>query len=368
MTIQKIQAIRDHLTNQFMEREEIVEGLLIALLARQHVLLVGPPGTAKSALVNGIIDCISGNKHFQWLLTKFTTPEEVFGPISLKSLENDVYERIVTGKLPEANTFFGDEIFKSNSAILNAFLTIMNERKFYNDGNILDVPLHTIFGASNEYPQDESLGALFDRFLLRHEVAYLGEDSNFASLLKGSLGKQGPQIDLQELEALQQQVSQVAIPDEVIDIIVKLRRELKNEGIEASDRRWKQSLSLLQAKALLEGRNAVSAEDDLLVLAHSLWNEPHQRNGVRSIVNKQCDPLSGRIDDIILEAKDAARPAIDSQDERKGTEAIKKLKALRAELDTIMQGGSGARKTKAEKAKELVSNLNKEVLDKCLGI
>src|SRR5690606_20606604 len=124
------------------------------------------------------------SNYFQWLLTRFSTPEELFGPVSLAELEKGVYKRNTANKLPEAHFVFLDEIFKANSAILNSLLTLINERIFYNNGGIVHSPLISVIGASNEYPEDENLEALFDRFLLRFELDYIQQDSHFLSMLK----------------------------------------------------------------------------------------------------------------------------------------------------------------------------------------
>ena len=179
-----LRSIRDELGQIFLERDELIDGALVALLAAQHVLVIGPPGTAKSMLADEVCRRLTGASYFQWLLTRFTTPEELFGAVSLKALEADDYRRLTTHKLPEAHIAFLDEIFKASSSILNTILTLMNERRFHNGREVAEVPLLTLFAASNELPEDDELLALHDRFLLRFVVDYLDEDFRFLKLLQ----------------------------------------------------------------------------------------------------------------------------------------------------------------------------------------
>ena len=181
----RLRRMREELGQLFLERSEVIDGALAALLAGQHVLLIGPPGTAKSMLADELCRRLDGSAYFQWLLTKFTTPEEVFGAVSLRALENDDYRRVTTRKLPEAHIAFLDEVFKANSSILNSLLTVMNERRFHNGRDVLDVPLISLFGASNELPEDDELQALYDRFLVRFVVGYIADDFRFLRMLQG---------------------------------------------------------------------------------------------------------------------------------------------------------------------------------------
>ena len=169
----KLRKIREELQQMFLERAELIDGALAALLSAQHVMIVGPPGTAKSMLADELCRRIEGASYFQWLLTKFTTPEELFGAVSLKALEADDYRRVTSHKLPEAHIAFLDEVFKASSSILNAILSIINERLFHNGRQVTAVPLLSLFGASNELPEDDELLALYDRFLLRFVVGYI---------------------------------------------------------------------------------------------------------------------------------------------------------------------------------------------------
>lgn len=150
----------------FLDKQEVIRLLLVSVAAGEHMLLVGPPGTAKSALVRTFAKLIDA-RYFEYLLTRFTEPNELFGPVDIRAFREGTYTRKTETMLPEAEIVFLDEIFKSNSAILNSLLTILNERKFANGSRIMDVPLLSMFGASNEVPNDDNLAAIFDRFLLR---------------------------------------------------------------------------------------------------------------------------------------------------------------------------------------------------------
>jgi MoxR-vWA-beta-propeller ternary system protein len=181
----QINQLRASLMAQFPERKDVIDGSLAAVLAGEHVLLIGPPGTAKSALVRCLAQ-VFGGSYFERLLTKFSTPEELFGPISLQGLAQDRFVRLTAGKLPEAEFAFVDEIFKSNSAVLNALLSVINERVFHNDGAPVRCPLVSLFAASNELPEGKELEALFDRFLLRFDVGYLLVAANLRGQAAGA--------------------------------------------------------------------------------------------------------------------------------------------------------------------------------------
>src|ERR1700688_947904 len=166
----------------FLERVDLIGGAIVAMLAANHVLIIGPPGTAKSMLADELCGRIEGANYFQWLLTKFSTPEEIFGAESLKGLEGDDYRRGTAHKLPQSHIAFLDEIFKANSSILNALLTSINERIFHNGRERVAVPLITMFGASNELPDEDELTALYDRFMLRFTVDYVVEEFRFLKM------------------------------------------------------------------------------------------------------------------------------------------------------------------------------------------
>ncbi|MHA6260135.1 AAA family ATPase [Sporosarcina sp. CAU 1771] len=363
----KLKEIKEALNSKFYEREKEVEGILIALLSRQHMLMIGPAGTAKSALSSELAKIVEGTTYFQWLLTRFSTPEELFGPISLKELEQGVYKRITTTKMPEANLVFLDEIFKANSAILNSLLTIINERLFYNNGPPIQVPLMSVIGAANEYPDDEEgLEALFDRFILRFEISLIEEEVNFISMMKAS-GQtlEMPSMSMEELVHLQLLTDRVLIPEEVYETLSKIRVGLRDEGIRPSDRRFKQSLSVLQARALMNERHVVKVED-LSILKHVLWESLDQVETVSNIIhNHSKNVVTQTLQNIQTEANEIFYYLIQDCSTEVGMEATQKMKSLVNDLN-MLKSENQSRKAEINVLLNKVTIMQHEILDRML--
>ena len=363
----KLEEIRQALNSKFFERENEVEGILVALLSRQHMLMIGPAGTAKSALSVELAKIVQGTEYFQWLLTRFSTPEEVFGPLSLKDLEQGVYKRNTATKMPEANLVFLDEIFKANSAILNSLLTLINERLFYNNGTPVKVPLMSVIGASNEYPEEgEGLEALFDRFLLRFELDYIADETNFVSMMKGTGQNQVmPSMTMDELIQLQFFTDMVTIPDEVYETLSEIRNELRDEGIRPSDRRFKQSLSVLQAKALINQRQVVKV-DDIVILENALWETVDQKDTVSPIIRSHAqDVVTRALDSIQNEANEVFYSILQDHSTEAGMEATQKMKALVADLNKL-KSHNQSRKADIDALLDKVNSMQHEILDSIL--
>lgn len=364
--IEKFQVLKDYLDKKYFEREKEIEAILIALLSRQHVLLIGSPGTGKSALVSELGKIFSGMNYFQWLLTRFSTPEELFGPLSIKDLEQGVYKRNTDGKLPEAHLAFLDEIFKANSAILNSLLTLINERIFYNNGGKVSSPLITLVGSSNEYPEEgEGLEALFDRFLLRFEVDYIKDDNNFIEMLKGSgQFQQPPQMTLDELQQLHFFVDMVKVPNEVLMALSQVRTELFSEGIRPSDRRFKQSISVLKAKAFLDNRQSVEV-GDIRILENALWESPDQKDIVHKIVFKfSQDKVTEQIEELIKGIHEIKKLK-DTSETKDVLEYMKKLKSTMEEIER-MKAQYPERIQQLTKVENDTKTLQKELSSKVL--
>jgi len=371
---EKVLQIEQELNEHYFERKEVVKGLIVGLLTKQHVLLLGPPGTAKSMLANDICSRIGG-QYFHWLLARTSTPEELFGPISLKALENDSYQRITTNKLPEATVAFVDEIFKCNSAVLNTMLSVLNERLFFNDGTPVKVPLQMTVGASNELPEDrEELDALWDRFMMRFIVKGIRDPRNFEKMIAGTTQKTSAPTTLtaQELEQAQSDVAAVSL-DKVLPRITELRSKIISDlNIAVSDRRWNTCAILIKAHAWLEGRQEAT-EDDLEVLSSALWTDPSQITQVRQVIMSLANPFDQQALELHDQAVELHMNAMAAKDERStavGTEVNAKLKRIINQLQNIEnQAANGGKNTaRIEEIKQQIVEWNREVINKCLGI
>lgn len=289
-----LQRVARALDDEFLGKSETIRLMLIAAVAGEHMLLVGPPGTAKSALVRSFSRHCDA-RYFEYLLTRFTEPNEIFGPIDIQAFREGSYKRRMEGMLPDAEIVFLDEIFKANSAILNSLLGVLNERTYTSGAQVTRVPLISAFGASNEVPSDEELLAVFDRFLLRVRSENL-EGFHFQDLLvrgvrieqariaaASGAARSTALLSSDDLRALQSALSErLDLGDDFLAQYKGLVFQIRNEGISLSDRRAIKMLKLFAASALVDGRARADASDFFL-LRHA-WNTIEQAELLDAIV------------------------------------------------------------------------------------
>lgn len=304
VAVGNINKLETQLNQSLVERTDDIRAALLAMVAEEHILLLGPPGTAKSMLAKMLANAMDSTL-FEVLLSKFSTPEEINGPLDMVALQDSRFERNTAGYLPEADIAFFDEIFKSNSALLNSMLTALNERKFDNGGKRISIPLKIAIGASNELPEDESLKALYDRFVIRRWVSYIGDRDSLGGLLKRIATDSNPPITVkltgQDLTTLRVARANVGV-DDIIEPLLDLRDTLaERHSIVASDRRWGKIIKFIQANAVLDGRD-VATVNDFFPLADCLWDKPEDRSTIFTAIAELVSPDLSKA----IELRDAA--------------------------------------------------------------
>lgn len=367
----KFIALEESVNNAVLERPEEVHTAILALLSRHHHFQVGPPGVAKSFLVEEIMSNIGGlpkDGYFKWLMTKFTVPEELFGGPDFALLrDKGIYKRVTDKKLPTAHFAFIDETFKAGSSILNSLLKIMNEREFDNVDDDPAVPLLSLFGASNELAATNELDALADRFMFWHYVQPVKDISSFMAML-GSDHKRGEKIvTLDEIVTAQAEVAQVVIPDDVKKVLWDLRQKFAEAEITVSDRKFYNSLAVIKAEAWLDGRDQAEISDTKS-LQHCFWRDPAQIAPVRKIVLDLADPLEKEALDLLADLNKAYEQyttalkdsSSRSEKVKASVELVGKLQNVRAEAEVLKQkqetiGRRCAAITRVEKRRKEIS-------------
>ena len=311
--LERFKQLLGEMNRGIYEKETEISLSLLAALAGESIILLGPPGVAKSMVARQLKTAFRDAQSFEYLMSRFSTPDEIFGPVSIQKLKtSDTYERAVEGYLPTADVVFLDEIWKAGPAIQNTLLTVINEKIFRNGNREMHLPLKLLVAASNELPaKGEGLEALWDRFVIRIESRPIKLEKNFRAMLldshadfSGSTGILGHadfadnadfsdlKITAEEYAEWAEKICKIGVKEEVLDAISAIRKSLRavnvdeaaeRRNIYVSDRRWKNIVRLLRTSAFMQDRKEVDI-CDLLPIYHCLWQEPEERDAIRNIV------------------------------------------------------------------------------------
>lgn len=293
--------LRKEVNEWAFEREEVIDGILTALLARKHVVQIGPPGCAKSFVTDLIASAFDGLNYFSVLLHEATPPEEILGGISLREWKDkDVFQRNFDKRLPWAHIANLEEMFNAPAPLLHTMHRIANERTFYNPEEVV-CPLITIVASANKLPEKGEADAFFDRIHLRYSVGYLQDSLSKKKLMLNRATKPSIKVrlSLNDLESMQQEVDQIEFPELIADALIDLEIKLEQEiNITISDRRRNDIVDILRAYAYLMGDTSVS-EEHLSIVPFCIWNRPEQLPNINAIVSTVGSPVAAKASEVI---------------------------------------------------------------------
>ena len=359
----KFTTVRTELGESLIERSEEIDLLLTALIAGEHLLLVGPPGVGKSLLIDSLMRWTHGSK-FSCLLNRFSMPEELLGMYSLSELKLDKFVRITTNKLPESQYVFLDEIFRASPAILNVLLKLLHEKVFdKGDGIARRVPLEICLGAANDWPSGDeakSLGALVDRFMLRKSVLPISSAAGRQKLLwNNSAPEFSTSLTPSELTAARLDAQGIPWSSEGMKALENILEELARQSVRPSDRRQFKSVAIVQAYAWLNGGDEVLPEH-LEVLQHVLWVDQEESAKVRSVIMQIAAPVGMKVNGLISEIEQVLS-SVDPKDLGQAATAAAKL----SEINKTLKGLKSHPKVAAAIAylKEKITELRLKSLD-----
>lgn len=360
------------LESPFVGRHEEALVITLALLTGEHVVLIGEPGTAKSAIARRSADLLDV-KFFKYLLTKFTEPSELFGPLDIRALRQGSYRRITTGKLPEAEIAFLDEIFNANSAVLNSILSIMQERVLYDGYTEIKVPLWTLVGASNRVPEEPELEALYDRFLFRQNVRPLDEEA-WESLIDaawklemGNVEKPPKVMSMEDLRMLNSLLFKVDLTS-IKSKLLRLFMIMNEKELHISDRRKGKIMKAVAAHALLNGR-LQATESDLVVLKYTVPRDVDDFDKVNTILIEELktkERVLRELEEIAANVRASERSVaqLEAFDPRL-LDIYKNLKVAKGKIQSLVQDVEDEEiRRKAEEVNELIENLTQEIMIK----
>jgi MoxR-like ATPase len=306
----RIESLLEQLYKGIYEKKEIMKLALLSSIAGESIFLLGPPGVAKSLIARKLKYAYKDAKAFEYLMSRFSTPDEIFGPVSIKKLkEEDKYERIVKNYLPDSSVVFLDEIWKAGPSIQNALLTILNEKIYRNGEEEIKVPLKALISASNELPaKDEGLEAMWDRFLVRFVVENIADNNEYNNMITATDDPyedtitNSNKIAKEEYEEWDKAINEIKVSEHILYVIRAIRsyinsenekikthneeaenKENKKELLNISDRRWRKIIRLLRTSAFLNDREDVDLMDCFLI-QYCIWNEKEQIDIVRGFV------------------------------------------------------------------------------------